>query len=184
MRRKTARRINFKITYDDMTIPELKELLNKRNIDWKKLPKSGKSSHIKQDFITALESSDPPKPRYTPVVKICPDEPKNEMENMITIHLVFEYTKGVPPIVFKSTIEQNNFELFYLTVAGFFYEPIIDPSILERIRENYPEYKKNVHQDATLRTIFDRDFMVGGVKAIDGYDGKFIDHTYRILWGT
>ena len=44
--------------YDKMTVPQLKQLLEDRGADWKLLPKSGKSTHIKKDFIDALKEDD------------------------------------------------------------------------------------------------------------------------------
>lgn len=46
------------IDYESKTVVQLKKLLEEKGIDWKDLPKSGKSTHIKQDFIDALEKSD------------------------------------------------------------------------------------------------------------------------------
>ncbi len=46
------------IDYESKTVVQLKKLLEEKGIDWKELPKSGKSTHIKQDFIDALEKSD------------------------------------------------------------------------------------------------------------------------------
>ena len=44
--------------YDKMTVVQLKQLLEDRGVDWKLLPKSGKSTHIKKDFIDALKEDD------------------------------------------------------------------------------------------------------------------------------
>ena len=44
--------------YDKMTVVQLKQLLEDRGVDWKLLPKSGKSTHIKKDFIDALKEND------------------------------------------------------------------------------------------------------------------------------
>lgn len=42
------------VDYNKMTVSDLKKLLQERGINWKQLPKSGKSTHVKKDFVDAL----------------------------------------------------------------------------------------------------------------------------------
>lgn len=40
--------------YNKMTVADLKKLLEQNGIDWKTLPKTGKTGHVKKDFVDAL----------------------------------------------------------------------------------------------------------------------------------
>ncbi len=89
------------------------------------------------------------------------------------ITLVFEYDKG-KPINFVTRIEKGDYETFYGMVSDFFVNEL-DESQVKQINKLYPKFK--VDEDDTFRTVFDRDFVVGGVEGI----GR---RKYKISWAT
>jgi hypothetical protein len=92
---------------------------------------------------------------------------------MHTFELVFEYDRG-KPMSFKHQIDEGEYDQFYDNVQ-YFFDTELDGWDVDVVRKTYPEMK--INDWTTLRDIFERDFVVGGVKKI----GK---NKYKILWST
>ena len=105
------------------------------------------------------------------------------LNNIYEFILCFEYDKG-KTLNFDESINKGDYVQFYDIIDNFFGTELSHQHMKE-VHRVYPELgdqlgydkKEDEYDFMSLREIFERDFIVGGVEKIG-------DSKYKIIWGT
>lgn len=95
--------------------------------------------------------------------------------------VIFKYEREAFKFTYR--IEKDAYDVFYDIINDFFCEELSEDQLEEisKVSTSCPELTGTLEfceaKGKTLRDIFDRDFIVTGVK-------KITDNQYEILWAT
>jgi hypothetical protein len=175
---------NALVDLDRLTVPKLKEMLVKFNIEFSSISGTGKNGNVvKADIIAALDFYldntkqlllKPEKEHEKEAVKPKPEKkvakPKPEKYDVLTF--VFEYERG-KPVELIHRITRGDYEVFYGIVSEFFTGEITEGEFYI-IRKVYPDIKDN---GQNFQELFNRIFISTGVTQLE-------KNKYMIEWAT